>query len=301
MAHGLQQARTRAAHDRVRGPVRMPTELSFDDHLAGLVGRRRPWRGRAAHRGRAARRRPDVPSVGRARTRRARRHGAPLGHGQPVRGRGDDVGSGVALKGEGTNSPDPVAWWVDGADELVVTLRAVPDDVEAMVFLNDAPPPRRFWARRRVPRSHDPCRGRPRRATGTTADRCGVRHRRRRRARRPRRAARWLFLARQEARRRAHRGTLAVIADDEHAWTDHAQRPGAGHGAQSARATPLPPTTSSRGQPGSGSTSRCGTVATSFEADPATIDWWRTRRASAGADPPHFLSTQQSAATPIGR
>ena len=34
--------------------------------------------------------------------------------------------------------------------QLLDTLRSVPDDVRAMVFLKDAPPPRRFWARRQA-------------------------------------------------------------------------------------------------------------------------------------------------------
>jgi uncharacterized protein (TIGR03083 family) len=49
---------------------------------------------------------------------------------------------------EGQQVADPVAWLLEGADALVTTLEAVPDDVPAMVFLKDAPAPRVFWARR---------------------------------------------------------------------------------------------------------------------------------------------------------
>ncbi len=49
---------------------------------------------------------------------------------------------------EGQQVRDPVAWFLEGAEDLVTTIGAVPDDVRAMVFLNDAPEPRRFWARR---------------------------------------------------------------------------------------------------------------------------------------------------------
>ena len=49
---------------------------------------------------------------------------------------------------EGQQVDDPVAWLREGADALVDTLEAVPDDVRAMVFLKDAPAPRLFWARR---------------------------------------------------------------------------------------------------------------------------------------------------------
>lgn len=49
---------------------------------------------------------------------------------------------------QGQQVDDPVAWLLAGADDLVATLEAVTDDVRAPVFLNDAPPPRTFWARR---------------------------------------------------------------------------------------------------------------------------------------------------------
>lgn len=45
---------------------------------------------------------------------------------------------------------DLSAWLVSGADELVAALRAAPDDLQALVFLADPPPPRLFWARRQA-------------------------------------------------------------------------------------------------------------------------------------------------------
>jgi uncharacterized protein (TIGR03083 family) len=45
---------------------------------------------------------------------------------------------------------DLAAYYRDGVDVLLDVLRSVPDDVKAMVFLKDAPPPRRFWARRQA-------------------------------------------------------------------------------------------------------------------------------------------------------
>lgn len=41
-------------------------------------------------------------------------------------------------------------WFRAGAGELLATLAEVPPDVAAMVFLNDAPAPRLFWARRQT-------------------------------------------------------------------------------------------------------------------------------------------------------
>ena len=45
---------------------------------------------------------------------------------------------------------DLAAYYRDGVKVLLDALRTAPDDVKAMVFLKDAPPPRRFWARRQA-------------------------------------------------------------------------------------------------------------------------------------------------------
>ncbi|MFC7495619.1 MULTISPECIES: maleylpyruvate isomerase family mycothiol-dependent enzyme [unclassified Nocardioides] len=55
---------------------------------------------------------------------------------------------GGAMEAEGRAAEDPFEWLRDGAIDLVETIARVPDDVRAPVFLNDAPAPRRFWARR---------------------------------------------------------------------------------------------------------------------------------------------------------
>lgn len=49
---------------------------------------------------------------------------------------------------EGQQVADPVAWFLEGAEAVIGTLQEVPDDVQADVFLKDAPAPRLFWARR---------------------------------------------------------------------------------------------------------------------------------------------------------
>jgi uncharacterized protein (TIGR03083 family) len=49
---------------------------------------------------------------------------------------------------EGVMAADPVRWLRDGAERLVATIAEAPDDLAAVVFLADAPPPRQFWARR---------------------------------------------------------------------------------------------------------------------------------------------------------
>jgi uncharacterized protein (TIGR03083 family) len=49
---------------------------------------------------------------------------------------------------EGLEVADPVRWLREGAGRLATTLTSAPNDLRAMVFLADAPPPRQFWARR---------------------------------------------------------------------------------------------------------------------------------------------------------
>jgi len=51
---------------------------------------------------------------------------------------------------EAAAAPDLLEWYSTGLDALVETIAATPDDAQAYVFLNDAPPPRRFWARRQA-------------------------------------------------------------------------------------------------------------------------------------------------------
>lgn len=64
--------------------------------------------------------------------------------------RGDAEPDAEATQEEGRAAADPLGWFTKGLDALVETLATTPDDAEAMVFLKDAPPPRRFWARRQA-------------------------------------------------------------------------------------------------------------------------------------------------------
>ncbi len=54
----------------------------------------------------------------------------------------------AAVEDEGLAARDPVEWMHLGALALLEAIRAAPDDLEAITFLHDAPPARRFWARR---------------------------------------------------------------------------------------------------------------------------------------------------------
>lgn len=62
--------------------------------------------------------------------------------------RGERVADVDALERAGRRDPDPLEWLRDGAIELVSAIVEAPEDVRTVVFLNDAPPPREFWARR---------------------------------------------------------------------------------------------------------------------------------------------------------
>jgi uncharacterized protein (TIGR03083 family) len=53
-----------------------------------------------------------------------------------------------AVETEGLAAGDPVAWLRAGADRLVATIEGASEDLQALVFLSDAPAPKRFWARR---------------------------------------------------------------------------------------------------------------------------------------------------------
>jgi uncharacterized protein (TIGR03083 family) len=49
---------------------------------------------------------------------------------------------------EGMAAPDPVIWLHDGGLDLIRALQRASPDLDAMVFLKNAPAPRQFWARR---------------------------------------------------------------------------------------------------------------------------------------------------------
>jgi uncharacterized protein (TIGR03083 family) len=48
----------------------------------------------------------------------------------------------------GRRAPSPIDWLRDGAIDLVAAITEAADDVRTVVFLNGAPQPRAFWARR---------------------------------------------------------------------------------------------------------------------------------------------------------
>jgi uncharacterized protein (TIGR03083 family) len=64
--------------------------------------------------------------------------------------RGEPDHDTAASQAEGRSAARLLDWYADGLAALAATVRATPEGAEAMVFLKDAPPPRRFWARRQA-------------------------------------------------------------------------------------------------------------------------------------------------------
>ncbi len=124
----------------------MPTQLTTARHLAGLHEATRAF---VAYAGRAGLEAP-VPTCPDwavldlvAHQGMVHRWATALVRGE--RPTDEEV---AAYEREGREADDPPAWLADGAEALAGAVTDAPEDLEALVFLNDAPPPRGFWARR---------------------------------------------------------------------------------------------------------------------------------------------------------
>ena len=62
--------------------------------------------------------------------------------------RGEPIEPPEPLEQQGRESSDPLGWFDEGATALLQAIVDAPEDLEALVFLNDAPAPRLFWTRR---------------------------------------------------------------------------------------------------------------------------------------------------------
>lgn len=58
------------------------------------------------------------------------------------------MGNAAQIEDEGRTHQEPALWLREGSQALVATLESAAPDVDALVFLREAPPPRQFWARR---------------------------------------------------------------------------------------------------------------------------------------------------------
>ncbi len=122
----------------------MPTHLSLDDHLTGLARAGAALRDAAAAAGLEAK----VPTCPAWDVTQLVIHQGMVHRWAAANLRGESNHSTSASTAQGQAAADVLAWYSDGLTALIETVRATPDDAQAMVFLRDAPPPRRFWARR---------------------------------------------------------------------------------------------------------------------------------------------------------
>ncbi len=121
----------------------MPTDLTFEQHLAGFHDAVQHLARHAAQAGLDV----AVPPCPEWTVRRLIGHQGAVHRWATGAFKGEDL-EWAPIEKAGRSADDPVEWLRDGAIALVQTLVAAADDAEAVTFLHDAPPPRRFWARR---------------------------------------------------------------------------------------------------------------------------------------------------------
>ena len=124
----------------------MPTHLSLVDHRAALVRSGNALRTAAATAGLDAK----VPTCPAWDVTRLVTHQGMVHRWAAANLRGETDHDTSASQAEAKAAPDLLEWYSDGLAALVETIEAAADDTKAMVFLKDAPPPRRFWARRQA-------------------------------------------------------------------------------------------------------------------------------------------------------
>lgn len=121
----------------------MPTRLDVATHLEGL---RQALLAFVRYAGEAGLKAP-VPTTPEWNVRQLVAHQGMVHRWAAGQLRGEQVDAERAER-EGQTSADPLAWLEDGAIDLAAAIARAAADVEALVFLHDAPPPRAFWARR---------------------------------------------------------------------------------------------------------------------------------------------------------
>ena len=121
----------------------MPTTLTLDQHLAALRDAVAAFARHAEEAGLDV----PVPTTPDWTVRRLIGHQGMVHRWATANLRGESVDP-DAVERAGRRAPRPVDWLRDGAIALVAAITEAPEDVRTVVFLNDAPPPRRFWARR---------------------------------------------------------------------------------------------------------------------------------------------------------
>jgi uncharacterized protein (TIGR03083 family) len=133
----------------VAGPgydAAMPTHLSLDQHLEALARSGTALREAAAAAGPGAK----VPTCPAWDVTKLVVHQGMVHRWAAANLRGETGHDTAASRAEGEAAASLLDWYSHGLAALDGTLRATPEDAKATVFLRDAPPPRRFWARRQA-------------------------------------------------------------------------------------------------------------------------------------------------------
>ncbi len=124
----------------------MPTLVTFDRHLAALRGSAAVLRAAAASAGLDAK----VPTCPAWNVRKLVTHQGMVHRWAAANLRRERNYKTSASRAAAEAAPDLLEWFSTGVDALIDTVSATAEDAKAMVFLNDAPPPRWFWARRQA-------------------------------------------------------------------------------------------------------------------------------------------------------
>jgi uncharacterized protein (TIGR03083 family) len=124
----------------------MPTHLGLDDHLAALARSGAALREAADAAGPAA----NVPTCPGWDVTALVTHQGMVHRWAAANLRGDSDHDTSASEADARAAAELLGWYSEGLAALVDTVRTTADDAEATVFLRDAPPPRRFWARRQA-------------------------------------------------------------------------------------------------------------------------------------------------------
>jgi len=124
----------------------VPTSLTFDEHLAALGASGSRLVATAVATGLEA----PVPSCPAWNVRALLAHQTMVHRWAAATVRGtdpDEVPNQTTIRETVDDLP---TYYRDGLAMIGMALRTAPDDLKAMTFLNDAPPPRQFWVRRQA-------------------------------------------------------------------------------------------------------------------------------------------------------
>jgi uncharacterized protein (TIGR03083 family) len=122
----------------------VPTTLTPDQHLAALRDAVSAFARHAQQAGLDV----PVPTCPDWTVRRLIGHQGMVHRWAASQLRGAPIDPPEPLEAEGRASADVLGWFVEGATDLLQAIVDAPDDLEALVFLEHAPPARLFWTRR---------------------------------------------------------------------------------------------------------------------------------------------------------